>query len=132
MQKPIWFERNRKEFEELTRDIYNNQDNNNFKIIIIKRTYDLKNGKIFWMEVTTRKISKSEVEKLYNELIQRDIDALEREKIYDIRKYNIVNILKNVDSIFTGAYLQYKTVPKETLFEKRISERTKLRRGRLG
>ena len=26
MQKPLWFEINKKEFEELTRDVYNNQD----------------------------------------------------------------------------------------------------------
>ena len=32
MQKPICFEINKKEFEELTRDIHNNQDNNNFKL----------------------------------------------------------------------------------------------------
>ena len=43
--KSLWFETNRKEFEELTGDIYNNQDNNDFKIIINKRTYDLKNAK---------------------------------------------------------------------------------------
>ena len=59
MEKPLWFEINKKEFEELTGDIYNNQHNNNFKIIINKRTYDLKNAKKNWMEVTTRKISKS-------------------------------------------------------------------------
>ena len=47
MQEPLWFEINRKEFEELTRDIYNNQDNKDFKIIISKRTYDLKNAKFF-------------------------------------------------------------------------------------
>ena len=45
MQKPLWFEINEKEFEELTGDIYNNQDNNDFKIIINNRTYDLKNAK---------------------------------------------------------------------------------------
>ena len=82
LQKPSWSEINRKEFEGLTRDIYNNQDNNSFKIIISKRTYDLKNEKKNWMVVTTPKISKSEVKKLYNELIQKDTDALEREKIY--------------------------------------------------
>ena len=32
------------------------------------------------MEVTIRKITKSETKKLYNELIQKDIYALEREK----------------------------------------------------
>ena len=36
MQNPIWFEMNKKEFEELTRDIQNNQDNNDFKINIKK------------------------------------------------------------------------------------------------
>ena len=65
--------------------------------------------------------------KLYNELIRKDIDALEREEIYGIRKYNILNILKNVGSIFSVAYLQYKNVPKETMFERSIAERTKLR-----
>ena len=87
------------------------------------------------MEVTTRKISKSEVKKLYNELIQKDIGVLERKKsdekreeIAGIRKYNILDILRNAGSIFTGAYLHYKNVPKETMFERNIAERTQLRR----
>ena len=83
-----------------------------------------------WMEVTTRKTTKSEAKKFYNELIQKDIDALGTEKIDDIRKYNILNILTNVGSIFTGAYFHNKNVPKETMFERSIAERTKLRRGR--
>ena len=33
------------------------------------------------MEVTTRKISKKEAKELYNELIQKDVDALTKEKI---------------------------------------------------
>ena len=40
---------------------------------------------------------------MHNELIRKDIDALEREKIHGIRKYNILNILKNVGSIFSVA-----------------------------
>ena len=55
MQQPLWFEINTKQFEELTREIYNNQDNNDFKMIINKRTYDLRNAKKNLMEVTTRK-----------------------------------------------------------------------------
>ena len=39
-----------------------------------------------------------------------------------------MNVLNNVGSIFTGAYLHYKDVPKETMFERSIAERTKLRR----
>ena len=131
MQKPLWFEINKKEFEELTRNIYNNQDNTDFKIIINRRTYDLKNAKNFWTELTTRKTTKSEAKKLYNELIQKDIDTLEREKSNRSEKYNILNILNNVGSIFTGVYLHYKNVPKETMFERSIAERIKLRRERL-
>ena len=48
----------------------------------------------------------------------------------DIRKYNVLNILNNVGSIFTGAYLHQKDVPKEKMFESSIEERIKLRRGR--
>ena len=39
MQKSLWFEINRKEFEELTGEIYNNHNNNDFKIIISKTPY---------------------------------------------------------------------------------------------
>ena len=104
-QKPLWFEINRNEFEESTRDICNNQDKNDFKITINKRIYDLKNAKKYWMDVTTRKITKSEAKELYNKLIEKDIDALEREKSNnDTRKHNILNILNNVVSIFIGLY----------------------------
>ena len=73
---------------------------------------------------------------MYNEMIQKDSDALEREKIDKnneiggIRKHSILNILNNVGSIFNSAYLHYKNVPKETMIKKGIAERKKLRRGR--
>ena len=81
------------------------------------------------MEVTACKTTKSEAKKLCNELIQKDIDALEREKtdapkrekIDGSRKYSILNILKNVGSIFTGLYFHCKDVPKETRFERNIA-----------
>ena len=138
MKKTLWFEINKKELEELTREIYNNQDKNDFKIIINRRPYDLKNAKKIWREVTIHKSTKSDAKKLYNELIQKDNDALEKEKNYAEReevdgiiKYNVLNILKNVGSIFSGAYLDYKHVPKEAMFERSIEERINLRRGRL-
>ena len=37
--------------------------------------------KKIWTEVTTHKITKSETKELHNELIQKEIDALEREKV---------------------------------------------------
>ena len=49
--------------------------------IINKKTYDLKNAKKNRMEVTTRKMTKSEAKEMYNELTQKDIDTPEtREK----------------------------------------------------
>ena len=49
--------------------------------------------------------------KLYKELIQKDIDALTREKSNSIKKHNILQTLNNVGTIFTGGYLHYKEVP---------------------
>ena len=70
------------------------------------------------MEVTTRKMTKSKAKKLYNELIQKKPDALESKKSNDIKKYNILNILNSIGSIFTGTYLHYKDV-----YLKEISQR---------
>ena len=100
------------------------------KVIINKGTYDLNNAKKIMKEITTRKISKTEAKKLYIELIQKYIDALRNEKSNDIRKYNILDILDNVGTIFTGTYLHYKEVPKGTMFERSIAERIKLRKER--
>ena len=65
----------------------------------------MKNAKEFWMEVSTRKISKSEAKNLYKELIRKDIDALENKKSNDAGIYNTLQILSNVGAIFTGSYL---------------------------
>ena len=45
MKIPLWFRINKSEFDELTSDIYDNQNNKDFKITINKKTYDLKNAK---------------------------------------------------------------------------------------
>ena len=63
--------------------------------------------KKIWTRVTTSKISKNEAKKLYKELIQKDIDVLEREKSNSIKKHNILKILENIGAIFTGTYLHY-------------------------
>ena len=64
-------------------------------------------------------------------MIQKDIDALEREKSNTIKKNNFIEILENIGAIFTGAYLHYGEVPKKTTVERNISEGVKLRRRRL-
>ena len=86
MQKPWWFKINKPEFEELTSDIYDNQNNKDFKITINKKTYDLKNAKKFWTTITKSKLSKNDAKNLYKELIQKDIDAVEREKSNSTKK----------------------------------------------
>ena len=68
---------------------------------------------------------------MYNKLIQNDIDILEKSKSNKPEKYNILNILENVGAIFTSVYFNYKDVPKETMFERSIAEKIKLRKGRL-
>ena len=45
MQKLWQFKINKPDFDELTNDIYDNQNNRDFKITINKKTYDLKNAK---------------------------------------------------------------------------------------
>ena len=80
------FEITKKEFEESTGNIYNNQKNYYFETIINIKTYNLENAQKTYMEVTTCKTTKSEAKKLYNKLIQKDIDVLEREKRNETEK----------------------------------------------
>ena len=56
---------------------------------------------------------------------KKNINALTKEKSNNAKKNNILNILNHVGAIFTGTYLNYKDVPKETLYEKSIAERIK-------
>ena len=48
--------------------------------LLKKKTYGLKSTVKFWTKVTTNKISRNWVKKLYKEFIRKDIDALKREK----------------------------------------------------
>ena len=71
------------------------------------------------------------LKKLFKELIQRDIDPIEREKSNNIKKNNILKILENINAIFTGTYLHYGELFKETKFERSIADRVKLRKQKL-
>ena len=64
-------------------------------------------------------------------MIQKDTDALEREKSSRIKKHNILKILDNIGAIFTGAYFHYGEVPKETIVEWSIAKRVSLRREKI-
>ena len=66
---------------------------------------------------------------MYSDLITPDITALEesRGKGKD-RRNNILNVLKNFESVFNGVYLNYSDKPSES--EESIAQRTKLGRQR--
>ena len=60
---------------------------------------------MFLLEITTKKIGEEEPLKLYSDLIIPDIAQLEKSnsKSKD-RKANILNVLKNLESVFTGVF----------------------------
>ena len=66
----------------------------------------MENAKKFCTKVTTRKITKNDAKELYNKLIQKDIDTLEKSKSNKPEKHNILNILENVGSIFNGTHFK--------------------------
>ena len=130
MQIPLWFRINKSEFYELTSDIYDNQINKDFKITINKKTYDLKNGKTFWTKIAKSKVSKNEAKKLYKESIQKDIDALEREKSNSIKKKLFKNSQKHRCNIYWHL-LALQKLTKKANFERNIAQGVKLRKQRL-
>ena len=82
------------------------------------------------VKITTSKISVKEAFKLYSDLVIPDIATLEKSSRSKGRTNNILNILKNFESVFTGVYLNYSDKPSESELEESIAERTKLRRQR--
>ena len=132
VQKPIWAESSKEDFNSLIKDIANSLDDGIYETTVNNHSRMQKN---FLLEVSTRKISKNEVGKLYADLIKGDIAALKggKGKSKDKRE-NMLNALKNLALIFTGTYLHYDSASKtesEPNFEESIAERTKLRRQEL-
>ena len=80
------------------------------------------------MKITIQEICEKETIKLYSDLIIPDITALEKSKGKSkTRRKNILNVLKNLESVFTGLYFHYDSEPEsEPEFEESIAERTKL------
>ena len=66
---------------------------------------------------------------MYEESIQKEINALKDEKSNNVKKHKILNILENVVSVFfADTYSHKKEVHKETIFERRLAERSKLKK----
>ena len=69
----------------------------------------MKDAKNFLIKVTTQKISEKEALKLYSDLITPDIIELKNAKGRGKgKRNNILNILENLESVFSGNYLHYK------------------------
>ena len=127
-KKPPWIKLNKNDFESSTEDVYNNLSNDEFKTTVVKKAYDLKNAKKFLVKITTQKISENETLDLYSDLIAPDITTvLEKSKDQaKDKRSNILNVLKILQSVFTGVYLNNSNKP--PVSEESIAERTKLKR----
>ena len=89
----------------------------------------MKNAKKLLVKITTQKIGEKEPHELYYDLKTPDITRLKNPKSKGRNKrHKILEVLENLESVFTGTYLHYKDVPSES--EESIAERTKLRRQR--
>ena len=109
IQKPLWVELSKEDFSLLIKDIANSLDDGNYETTVNNQKYDLKDAEKCLLEITSRKISKIEAFKLYDDLIKGDIAVLKevKDKSKDKRQ-NILMILKNLESIFTGTFLWTK------------------------
>ena len=74
-------------------------------------------------------MGEKDAKELYSDFIAQDIAKLENVKGKSKNKrHQILEVLENLKSVFTGTYLPYKNFPSE--LEKSIPEKTKLRRQR--
>ena len=116
----------RKDFESLIKDVADNLNKNKFKTSVDGKAYDLRNAKKFLVKITTQKISQKEALELYSDLIAPYTTELEKSKGKDKdKRSNILNVLKNLQSVLAGVYWNYSNKPPE--FKESIAERTKLR-----
>ena len=117
------------DFDSLIQYVYNNLNIDKFKTTINKKAHDLKNAKKFLVKIITPKISEKEALELYSDLKIPDTAELEKSKSKNKgRINNILNVLKNLESVFTEVYLNYSDKPSES--EEGIAEKIKLRRQR--
>ena len=134
ISKLLWIKFFKNDFISLIKDVNDNLEIKDYQTKVGDNNYNLKNAEEYLLEIITKRISKDEALRLYNDLIKPDVDALEHAKKGKSKnkRNNIFNISNNIDSsVFDGVYFHYKTAPKKTEYEKSIAETAKLRRQRL-
>ena len=127
--KPLWIKLSRKYFLSLVKDVVNNLDNKNYQAMISNNRYDLRNVEQFLLEIITKKISKNESCKLYENLIEPKVIELTRAKSSRGKnmRLNMLNIYNNVkSSIFKGVY--FHQFNESVITKESIADRVKLRR----
>ena len=116
--KPLWIKLSREDFNSLIKYVVNDLDNNKFKTIVDGNKYDLKNAETFLLEIINKKTSEIKAHELCNNLIKSDIAAVKKSTSSSKdKRNNILSILSNLKSVFTGVYLHYDNVS-EPKFEK--------------
>ena len=113
--KPLWIKLSRKDFLSSVKDVVNNLENKNYQTMI---SNDLTNVEQFLLETITKKISKNEKRKLYENLIDPKVIELTRAKgsMAKNKRLNILDIYNNVkSSIFEDVYFHYFNEPVITL-----------------
>ena len=113
ISKPSRIEVPRKDFNSLIKDVVENSDNKDYKTKVKNNSFDLKNTEEFWVKIITKKISKKEALKLYNNSIEPDVNVLSNVPGKSkSKRINILNVLNNIKwSLFEGFYLHYKDAP---------------------
>ena len=88
----------KKDFISLIKVVNDNLYNKDYQTKVDDNNYNLKNAEKYLLEIITKKISKDEALKLYNDLIKPDFDALTHAKGKSKNKMNnILNILNNIE-----------------------------------
>ena len=97
----------RNDFLLLIKDVANNLDNKNYQTTTSNNKYDLKNAEQFLLEIVTKKISKTEAVKLYENLIELKVIELTRAKCSrgKNKTLNILNIYNNIESVFLKVFI---------------------------
>ena len=119
ISKPLWIKTSN-DFISLIKDFNDYLDNKDYQTKVGDNNYNLKNAEKYFLEIFTKKISKDEALKQYNELIKPDVDALKHAKGKSKNKRNnFLNILNIIESsLFDGVYCHYKGVPKKQSMKK--------------
>ena len=118
ISKPLWIKISKNYFISLIKDVNDNLDNKVTK---------------YFLELITKKISKDEALKSYNDLIKPDVDALKHAKGKSKNKRNnILNILNNVESsLFDDVYFHFKDAPKKQSMKK-VLLREQIKKTKIG